>query len=157
SVASRTTAGMRSNPACRAARNRRSPAMSCQPPARPRRTTMGWMTPDVLIDSASSSRAPESNAFRGCLGFGSLWAIGISGGVSPPAGASPRSASRPRPRPRLFMPQNLLGELEIRDGAARSHIVQHDRTAMAGRLAQADVAWDDSLEDVPWKVPMHFV
>src|SRR5262249_11880683 len=143
--------------ACRAARHRRSPAMSCQPPVRPRRTTMGWMTPDALIESASSSRAPGSNVFRGCLGFGSIWSIGISVCVSPTVGASPRSASRPRSSPRLFMPQHLLGQFEIRDGTARAHIVQHDRTPMAGRLTQPDVPWDYGLEDVSRKVSVDLV
>src|SRR3989442_14165672 len=103
------------------------------------------MTPDALIERASSSSAPTSNIFRGCRGLGSIWSIGISVCVSLAVGNSPRSASRPRPSPRLFMPQNLLCQLEIRDGSTRPHIVQHDRTPMTGCCAQADVAWDDGL------------
>src|SRR3989441_9081551 len=115
------------------------------------------MTPDALIERASSARATTSNVFRGCRGLGSIWSIGISVCVSPAVGASPRSASRPRPSPRLFMPQNLLCQLEIGDGPIGSHIVQHDRTPMTGRLAQADVAWDDGLEDIPRAIPVDFV
>src|SRR5712692_1112121 len=115
------------------------------------------MTPDALIERASSSSATTSNVFRGWRGFGSIWSIGISISVSPAVGASPRRASRPRPSPRLFMPQDLLRQLEIRDGPAGPHIVEHHWTPMTGRLAQADIAWDDRLEDVPREISVNFV
>src|SRR5262249_43028909 len=106
------------------------------------------MTPDALIERASSSSAPTSNVFRGCLRLGLSRTIGLSVWVWLAVGASPRSASRPRPSPRLFMPQNLLCQLQIRDGPTRSHIVQHDWTPVTGRLTQANVPRDDGLEDI---------
>src|SRR3989475_13155073 len=115
------------------------------------------MTPDALIERASSSSAPTSNIFRGCLGLGSIWSIGISVCVSLAVGASPRSASRPRPSPRLFMSQNLLCQLQMRDGPTRSHIVQHDRTPVTGRLTQANVPRDDGLEEISWEIPVAVV
>src|SRR6266436_9444464 len=86
-----------------------------------------------------------------------IWSIGISVCVSLAVGASPRSASRPRPSPRLFMSQNLLCQLQMRDGPTRSHIVQHDRTPVTGRLTQANVPWDDGLEDISGEIPVDFV
>src|SRR3989441_4805937 len=115
------------------------------------------MTPEALVGRASSSRPRTSNIFRGCLGLGSIWWIGISVCVSLAVGASPRSASRPRPSPRLFMSQNLLCQLQMRDGPTRSHIVQHDWTPVTGRLTQANVPRDDGLEEISGEIPVDFV
>src|SRR5947208_15451769 len=112
------------------------------------------MTPDALIERASSSSAPTSNLFRGCLGLASSWSIGISVCVSLAVAASPRGASRPRPSPRLFMSQNLLCQPQMRDGPTRSHIVEHDWTPVTGRLTQANVPWDDGLEDIAREIPV---
>src|SRR3989442_12422287 len=92
------------------------------------------MTPDALIERASSSSAPTSNIFRGCLGLGSIWSIGISVCVSLAVGASPRSASGPRPSPRLFMYQNPLCKLQMLDGPTPSEIMHDDLTPLTGRI-----------------------
>ncbi|OLB36522.1 MAG: hypothetical protein AUG14_01900 [Candidatus Rokubacteria bacterium 13_1_20CM_2_68_19] len=55
------------------------------------------------------------------------------------------------------MSQNLLCQLQMRDGPTRSHIVQHDWTPVTGRLTQANVPWDDGLEDISGEIPVDFV
>src|SRR5881628_3305071 len=115
------------------------------------------MTPDALIERASSSSAPTSNIFRGCLGLGSIWSIGISVCVSLAVGASPRSASSPRPSPRLFMSQDLLCQLEVGKGAIGSHVVEHDRAPVTRRLSEENVARDDRLEDLPGEIPVNLI
>src|SRR5919197_207664 len=78
--------------------------------------------------------------------------------VSSVPGVDDRSAPSPRPSPRwLFMLQHLPRELEISDGAAGAKIVQHDRLAVAGRLAEPYVAWNHRLENFAWEVTTDFV
>src|SRR5512145_200112 len=161
SVASRTRAGICSRPARRAARQRRSPAISCQRPPGVRRTMTGWIMPVDLSERASSSREPGSNVFRGCRGLTSIWSTGTSSSAVPSVVAvlevDPSSASRPRPSPRLFMPQDLLGQFDVCDCAAGPQIVQHHRSTMTGRLGEPHVTWNDSIEYLTGEISLNFL
>src|SRR5919197_3966134 len=70
SSASRTSAGSVGTPASRAARQRRSPAISSKPPAERGRTTTGCTKPWARIESASALVASLSKRLRGWRGFG---------------------------------------------------------------------------------------
>src|SRR5581483_6837059 len=98
SSASRTSAGIAASPASFAARHRRSPAISSQPPVRRGRTTTGWITPWTRTESARPSAASESWRRRGWRGFG--WMASTGSWASSDSGAPPISTSSPRPRPR---------------------------------------------------------
>src|SRR5262249_35605283 len=50
------------------------------------------------------------------------------------------------------MVQHLPSQFEVRDGATRPQIVKHDRPAVAGRFREADVAWNDRVEHLPWEI-----
>src|SRR5262245_14454097 len=117
---------------------------------------IGWITPEDLIDAASSSSAVKSKTFLGWCGFTSIRSIGTSSRDSVSAGSDASSAPKPRPRPRLvIMVQYLPSQFEVCDRATRPEIVQHDRPAVAGRFREADVARNDGVEHLPWKVSIH--
>src|SRR5215471_10356782 len=114
---------------------------------------IGWITPEDLIDAASSSSAVKSKTFLGWCGFTSIWSIGTSTRASVSAGSDASSAPRPRPSPRLvIMVQHLPSQFEVRDGATGPEIVEHYRSAVAGRFREADAAWNDGVEHLPWKI-----
>src|SRR5215813_5818895 len=118
-----------------------------------RRTMIGWVTPEDLIDAANSSRAVKSKTFRGWCGFTSIWSIGTSTSASASAGSDAKSAPRPRPSPRLvIMVQDLPSQFEVRDGAAGLEVMQHDRPSVAWRFRETDVARNDCVEYLPWEV-----
>jgi hypothetical protein len=103
----RTSAGMRSNPAMRAARQRRSPAISSYvPPATGRRST-GWRTPRSRSESASATSDVSSKSVRGCRGLGAISSTATSrssgsrAASSLPGAVEARIAARPRPMPRV--------------------------------------------------------
>ena len=81
-----------------AARQRRSPTISWNPPAGACLTTMGWMSPADLMDSASDRSASSSNCCRGWPGFGRIWSVAImriaSGSGIPGAGRSDEPDAR---------------------------------------------------------------
>src|SRR5882724_201611 len=117
----------------------------------------GWITPDALIDEMSSSKASGLKDFLGWAGFGSIWSIGISIRTSSAAGVAERRAPRPRPSPRLFMPENLPREFEICDRPARPQIVQHHGLAVARRLREPHVARNHRVEDLAREIAVHLV
>src|SRR6188474_2434901 len=120
------------------------------------------MMPLALIESASSCSFTSSICTRGCRSFGARRSISTS--ITPVrggSGASGMSALRPLPRAgrrsimkllqscsRLRRPtgEHLLGERHIGGGAARFHVVEHARHAVAWRFAKADVARNDRVE-----------
>src|SRR5580765_4239074 len=117
------------------------------------RTMIGWITPDDLMDAASSSSAVKSNTFLGWCGFTSIWSIDTSTSVSASAGSEANSAPNPRPRPRLvIMVQHLPSQFEVCGGATGLEVVKHDRPAVAGRFREADVARNDRVEHLARKV-----
>src|ERR1700678_3213396 len=105
SLTSTGTIGISCRPAICEARQRRSPAMiskrSCAP--RTGRTTIGWITPCCLIESASSLSSASANSFRGLRGFGlrnSIGTLRCARGRSRCAASPPTSPIRlARPRP----------------------------------------------------------
>src|SRR3990170_843248 len=102
---------------------------------------IGWMIPFSLMDVASPSR---STIIRPSLG--SAWGSGIS-------------ELRPLPRAFLFpfMVDDFPCEVEVGLGAFASNVVEHDRLAEAGRLAQPDVPRDDGLKDLLFEVAPNLV
>ena len=91
-----------------AARQRRSPLMMMYFPSPCRLTVMGWMTPSVRIESASSSSASSSNCVRGCVGLGmisetAISAISVIGLSFASRGSLPKMASNPLPNPFCFI------------------------------------------------------
>src|SRR5438132_5318283 len=117
----------------------------------------GWITPDALIDEMSSSKASGLKDFLGWAGFGSIWSIGISIRTSSAAGVAERRAPRPRPSPRLFMPENLPREFEMCDRPARPQVVQHHGLAVARRLREPHVARNHRVEDLAREIAVHLV
>src|SRR5262247_4083264 len=78
--------------------------------------------------------------------------------VSPSTGVEERSAPRPRPRPGLLcMLENLPRQFEVGDSAAGAQVVEHHRLAVTRRLAEPDIAWNDSFEDLAGEVSMDFL
>src|SRR5512145_727603 len=119
---------------------------------------IGWITPEDLMDAASSSKAVKSNTFLGWLGFTSIWSTGTSTRDSDSAGSEARSAPSPRPSPRLlFMGQDLPRQFEVSNCAAGLEIVKHDRLAVAWRLREPDVTRNHRVEHLPGKVLVHLV
>src|SRR4051812_45209303 len=136
-------------PASRAARQRRSPAISSYPPSSRGRRTTGWISPCALIDSASPLPASPSKRLRGCFGFGWIWstAIRASSGSAPPI-----NTSKPRPRPRredaeLGPVDKFHRHLPVGLGAARAPVVVGHGQAVARRLGDAYRARHDGAED----------
>ena len=78
-------------------------------PRRPAASTvMGWMTPSVRIESASSSSASSSNCVRGCVGLGmisetAISAISVIGLSFASRWSLPKMASNPLPNPFCFI------------------------------------------------------
>ena len=68
----------------RAARQRRSPAISSYVPPATGRTRTGCSTPRTLIDSASASSDSSSNRRRGWCGLGVIISVGSSRSSSAP-------------------------------------------------------------------------
>src|SRR3990172_7064004 len=123
-----------------------------------RRTITGWITPEALIEAASSFKVLESKAFLGWFGLTSIWPTGISTRASSPSlGVEESRAPRPRPSPRLFMSQDLPREFEVRERAARPEVVEHHRLAVARRLGETHIAGDDGIEDLTREVAMDLV
>src|SRR5438874_6464752 len=115
------------------------------------------MTPEVRIDAANSLKAAESKSFLGWLGLTSIWSMPTSVIASSAPGADDSSAPSPRPSPRLFMFEHLSREVQIGHGTAGPQIMQHHRLAVARRLAEPDVAWNDRLEDFPGEIAMDLI
>src|SRR4051812_18006819 len=121
------------------------------------------MMPLLRIDRDSSSMRASSICVRGWNLLGRSRSVSTSSDRSADAaagaGASGMSALRPRPRAGRFSTMVLLrlrgglaGEELARErdvglGAARFHIVQNRRQAVARRFAKADVAGNDRLID----------
>src|SRR5262245_19344350 len=165
---SRTAIGTRSRPASFAARQRRSPAMIWKR-SPIRRTTMGWMTPLVLIDCASSWSLASSTCPRGWKSFGARRSMSVSTvAVGRGGGRSGISALRPLPSAGRFsmwatgitsghvLPLRSRGDRSFDDfareraigfGTAGLGVVEDDRHAVARRFAEPDVARDDGAED----------
>src|SRR5258708_3274077 len=105
SLTSTGTMGTSCSPAICDARQRRSPAMisyrSCTP--RTGRTTIGWITPCSLIESASSPSSVSEKSRRGLRGLGfrnSIGTLRCARGRSRCAASPPTSPIRlARPRP----------------------------------------------------------
>src|SRR5699024_3827414 len=97
SLVSRMIAGIDSNPARRAALQRRSPMTSSKdsPSAVTEigRTTTGCRTPTSRSEWASSSSSSSSNIVRGLRGFSRTSWIGISANSAPGTLTSPRSSA----------------------------------------------------------------
>ena len=71
-------------------------------------TVLGWMTPSVRIESASSSSASSSNCVRGCVGLGmisetAISAISVIGLSFASRWSLPKMASNPLPNPFCFI------------------------------------------------------
>src|SRR5579859_6187248 len=144
------------SPASRAARHRRSPAMSSYP-SMWRRTRIGCSTPCLRIESASSPSGSASNRARTCCRDGRIWSTAtICGTMAPPSRDIGMRASRPRPSPRACACvivscapcHELLRELAICDRAAAGRVVLDHRLPVAGRFTDADVAGDEGLEQL---------
>src|ERR1700674_552355 len=117
---------------------------------------IGWITPEVRIEAANSSKPVDSKCFRGWLGFGVTWSTPISTSVSDSVGVDERSAPRPRPRPRLVMSEYLRCQLEISDSSLRSEIVKHHRFSVARSFREPDVPRDARFEVFSRKVLLNF-
>src|SRR3989338_4619506 len=123
-----------------------------------RRTITGWITPEALIEAASSFKVLESKAFLGWFVLTAIWPTGISTRESCPSlGVEESRAPRPRPSPRLFMSQDLPREFEVRERAARLEVVEHHRPAVTRGLREAHVAGDDGIEDLTREVAVDLV
>src|SRR5207249_8442741 len=86
----------------------------------------------------------------------SIWSIGTSTRVSTSVGSEAKSAPKPRPSPRLvIMVQHLPRQFEIGHGATGPEIVEHDRSAVARRFRETDVARNDGVEYLPREVSVH--
>src|SRR6516165_9728218 len=72
-----------------------------------------------------------------------------------PPSSRPRSASSPRPRRRLFTFDDLHDEFGVGPGASGPGCVIEDALAVAGRLADVDVARDHGAEDGVVEVAAH--
>src|SRR6202165_6042940 len=105
SLTSTGTIGTSCSPTICDARQRRSPAMilkrACE--TLPGRTTIGWITPCCLIESASSPSSASAKSRRGLRGLGlrnSIGTLGCARGRSRCAASPPTSPIRlARPRP----------------------------------------------------------
>src|SRR5439155_12844777 len=147
SARSRMIAGTAERPAARAARQRLSPAMSWNRSPEGRRST-GWTTPVERIDSVSSFSPSSGKTLRGCNGLGSINSTATESRPDVVVSTSRRSELSPRPNAFVCMGYNLLSELPIALGAARSRVVNEHRLAIAWRLGQTDIARDDGGEDL---------
>src|SRR5579883_2478145 len=138
---SRTSAGISASPARRAARQRRSPAISSNRPPAMARTTIGWISPWALIEAASSCRRSSSIDCRGWYRPGWIRATSSRRNSSPAAAVSdsgtPSSTSRSRaPRPRRF-----AADISDRPRRARGRRGAGARAAAPVRGAAARPAW----------------
>src|SRR5947199_9914350 len=124
----------------------------------------GWSIPCWRSESASAAISAGSKCRRGWNGFGSIWSTGTwtrSARSSEPPGSNPpssrpRRASRPRPRRRLlFTVDYLHDEFGIGPGPPGPGRVIEDALAVAGRLADVDVARDRRAENRLVEVPAH--
>src|SRR4051812_16109632 len=161
---SSTSAGMVSRPAAFDARQRRSPAMSWYSSSSSGRTRIGCRTPCSRIDAASSSSVTESNANRGCCGFGVIRSTGMF--RTPPrlrpwrsfesrltiAGESSRSSESRRAaaarKSVLAKVDHLSRQLAIRASGFGLTRVDGDRSTHEGSLAELHRVPDDRVEDV---------
>src|SRR3989304_1257224 len=120
-----------------------------------RRTITGWITPEALIEAASSFKVLESKAFLGWFGLTAIWPTGISTRASSPSlGVEESRAPRPRPSPRLFMSQDLPREFEVRGRAARLEVVEHLWLAVARFLREPCLGVDAVGENLTREVAM---
>src|SRR6266849_3301561 len=84
--------------------------------------------------------------------------MGTSMSASASVGSEANSAPSPRPSPRLvIMVQHLPSQFEVCDGATGPEIVKHDRLAVAWRFRETNVAWNDGVEHLAWKVSIDLV
>src|SRR4029077_19536194 len=154
SSASRTTAGTVFSFASRAARQRRSPAISSYPPAVRGRTSTGWTTPAARIESASPAPASESKRRRGCRGCG--WIASTGTWASSLSVAPPSRTSRPRPRPRLSRALDKLHRhLPVGVRTARTAVVRDCRETVARRFGKTHGARHGRREDELAEVLAH--
>src|SRR2546422_2338023 len=84
--------------------------------------------------------------------------MGTSTNDSASAGSADSSAPSPRPSPRLVITvQHLPSQFEVCGGATGLEIVKHDRLAVARRFRKPNVPWNDGIEHLSGKVPVHLV
>src|SRR5207245_3538165 len=55
------------------------------------------------------------------------------------------------------MIQHLPSQFEVCRGATGFEIVKHDRPAVAWRFRDANVPWNDRVEDLPWEISVDLV
>src|SRR5438128_349261 len=178
-VTSRTITGSSRSPAFWAARQRRSPATSTYP-SLSRLTMSGRSTPLLRIDSASSSMCASSKWRRGCARSGRISSMPRF--ITPLRSVGePPGIRAPSPRPSAgrfsafdsiikFLPelrvlticdhdamavQHLLGKLQVALSALGFDVVEDGGAAVAGRLAEPDVARDHRVVDLPGHVGLH--
>src|SRR5262245_22511945 len=114
---------------------------------------IGWITPEALIEAASSSSAVKSKTFLGWFGLTSISSIETSTSDSDSLGSDASSAPSPRPSPRLvIMVQDLPSQFEVCGRATGLQVVQHDRLAVAWSFREANVPRNDRVEHLPWEV-----
>src|SRR6185369_1426127 len=141
---SRTAMGTRSRPASFAARQRRSPAMIWnRSPIR--RTTMGWMTPLLLIDCASSWSLASSTCPRGWNSFGVRRSISVSTvAVGRGGGRSGINALRPLPSAGRF--SMVITSNATRGKIAKNELAMRSLRTLRSWAASADCS-RGSFED----------
>src|SRR5207302_3600270 len=121
-------------PARRAARHRRSPAMSSKFPSPSSLTSTGWRMPTSRMLAASEARLSSSKCSRGCRRLGSMLATGSSWSCEPcwRMTSVGMRAPRPLPNPLRRATAPLLCKLAVRQGAPRGGI-EHDDGLAEGR------------------------
>src|SRR6476646_9777998 len=112
------------------------------------------MSPCERIDSARPDTASPSNSLRGW--FGLRW-ICSTGTCASSGSALPIRTSKPRPRPRRWLPalDKLHRHLPVGLGAARAPVVVRYGQTVARRLGDTHRARDDGGEDELAEVPPH--
>src|SRR5512138_1777565 len=102
--------------------------------------------------AASSASASSPKRFLGWNGLATSSSRSISSGVLRASSAPGISAPSPLPSPRLSAIQNLPREVEVSLRPSTADVVEDDRLAVAGRLAQPDVSRDHGAEHSPREV-----
>src|SRR5262249_21287217 len=151
-------AGIVCKPTRRAARHRRSPAISSYS-SPTERTSTGCNTPTSRIDSASDPSASSSKCSRGCCGFGRMDAIGSSARPPEPFATSPfgMSPPSPLPNPPCRATAHLLGQLPIRECAPRGTVEHRHGLAEGRRLRDPDRAGDHRAVHLVAEVGSNFL
>src|SRR5208282_2286137 len=136
---------------------------------------MGWRTPWAMTLSTRDFMLSSPKFRRGWKRPGWIWSIlSRSSPLDPGSGialSSPRSADRPRPRPRRLagslMPrprsrrqrplaaQHLARQMDIGLGARAVEIVEQHRLAVRRRLGDAHVARDHGLVNLGAEMLAH--